>query len=694
MHAESSSTVPSRWNDAEVAGASEERLLLYRSNLLGSDLRVTNYGGGNTSAKVRAKDPLSGEDVDVLWVKGSGGDLGSAKLDGFATLYLSKVLALEKLEVHEDAMPGLYPHCTFGLNPRAASIDTPLHAFVPFRHVDHLHPDAVIAIATSKDGEKATRELWGDRIGWLSWQRPGFDLGLRIRDALSKNPKLQGLVLAGHGLIDWAETSKGCYELSLRLINQAIEFLEKRRATVAFGGAKLPARPPAERRAFVAALAPELRGKLSAQQRKVGHFDDSPEALEFASSKDAARLCAIGTSCPDHFLRTKIHPLLLPVEEATKPADVVAATDALFAQYVAAYRAYHERCREKDSPALRDPFPVVLMLPGVGMLTYSKDKAMARQAAEFWRNAIAVMRGAETLGGYVGLPEKEAFGIEYWQLEEAKLKRLPPEKPMSRRVALITGGAGGIGKATARRLLADGCVVVLSDVDAAALETARAELSKESGPDAVRAVVADVTKEPTVIAAIEHALVEYGGLDVLVCSAGLASAAPIEETTLELWERNLDVLATGYFLFAREGYKAMKRAGLGGSIVFVTSKNGLAASPQASAYCTAKAAELHLARCIALEGAAHGIRVNSVNPDAVLRGSRIWQGDWRKERASAYGVKEDDLEELYRKRSLLQRNVFPEDVAEAIAWFASERSSKSTGNVVNVDAGNKEAFPR
>ncbi len=692
-----------RWNDAEIAGLTEERLLLYRSNLLGSDLRITNYGGGNTSAKVRAKDPLTGEEVDVLWVKGSGGDLGSAKQDGFATLYLEKLLALERVHrsmapsmdgrSREDAMPGLYAHCTFNLNPRATSIDTPLHAFVPFRHVDHLHPDSVIAIATAKDGEKVARELWGERIGWLPWQRPGFDLGLKLRDACRKNPKLQGVVLAGHGLINWADGSKACYELSLALIQQAIEYLG-RRTTVAFGGPKSSARSADERRVFVAALAPELRGKLSREQRKVGHFDDSPDVVEFASSHDAERLCAIGTSCPDHFLRTKIRPLLAPVDARTRPDELLARLDPLLAGFVADYRAYHDRCKEPDSPPLRDPFPVVVMVPGIGMLTFSKDKAMARQAAEFWVNAIHVMRGAESLGGYVGLPEKEAFGIEYWQLEEAKLKRLPPEKAMSRRVALITGGAGGIGKATARRLLAEGACVVLADVDGGALAAAHGELSKEFGADVVRAVVADATKETTVVAALDHAVVEYGGLDVLVCSAGLASAAPIDETTLELWQRNLDVLATGYFLFAREGYKVMKRQGLGGSIVFVTSKNALAASPQASAYCTAKAAELHLARCLALEGADHGIRVNSVNPDAVLRGSRIWQGDWKKERAQAYGVKEDDLEELYRKRSLLKQSVFPEDVAEAIAWFASDRSAKSTGNILNVDAGNATAFPR
>ena len=691
-----SGRIESRWVEAETAGLSEEQLLIYRSQRLGSDLRITNYGGGNTSAKVRMADPLNGEQVEVLWVKGSGGDIASAGLDGYATLYLDKVLALEQRyrgKEHEDAIPGLYPHCTFNLNPRAASIDTPLHAFVPFRHVDHMHPDAVIAIATAADGEAVTREVWGGRVGWLAWQRPGFDLGLRIRAALRANPKLEGCVLQNHGLIHWADSAKGCYERALALVNAAIAYLERKPAHL-FGGPKVSARTGDERRAFVAALAPELRGKLSRQQRKVGHLDDSREVLDFVSSRQCERLAAIGTSCPDHFLRTKIWPLRVEMDALTTPSALAARLDPLLDAYVAKYRAYWEACRKPDSPALRDPFPVVLMLPGIGMVSYAKDKGFARQASEFWVNAIHVMDGAERLGGYRGLQDAEAFGIEYWLLEEAKLKRLPPERPLSRRIALITGGAGGIGKATARRLLQEGAVALLADVDGAALEAAAAELGKEFGRDAVRTAVADVRDEASVVAAVERTLVEYGGLDITVLCAGLASAAPVEETTLELWRRNLDVLATGYFLFGREAFRVMKRQGLGGSIVVIASKNALAASPNASAYCTAKAAELHLARCLALEGAAHGIRVNTVNPDAVLRGSKIWQGSWRTERAAAYGVGEQDLEELYRKRSLLQQNVYPEDVAEAVAWFAGEKSAKSTGNLLNVDAGNKEAFPR
>ncbi len=691
-------SVENRWDDRECAGFSEERLLLYRSNLLGSDLSITNFAGGNTSAKIAAADPLSGESVEVLWVKGSGGDLFSMKLDGFATLYQDRVLALERRyrgKAHEDEMVGLYSHCTFNLNPRATSIDTPLHAFVPFKHIDHLHPDSVIAIAASKDGERLTREIFQGRIGWLPWQRPGFDLGLRIRELVRANQRLIGVVLGGHGLMTWASTSKGCYEASLEVINLAAAALAGKAQLKPFGAPAVTPLANERRREFVARLVPLLRGKLSREQRKVAHFDDSQDILELVCSERAADLAALGTSCPDHFLRTKIKPLLLDFDPARETeGDVGARLDPSLEAYRRDYAAYYERCKENNSPPLRDPYPVVILIPGVGMLTFAKDKPIARQAAEFYVNAVHVMRGAMTLSTYVGLPEKEAFGIEYWQLEEAKLRRLPPEKSLSRKVAFITGAAGGIGSACAARMLEEGACVVLSDVDSNVLQAVEQDLKKTFGADPVRSAVCDVTSEASVQKAVQQAVIEYGGLDVLVCCAGLASASSIEETTLELWNRNLGVLATGYFLVAREAYKVMKAQGLGGSIVFVASKNALAASPQASAYCTSKAAELHLSRCFALEGAEGGIRCNVVNPDAVLKGSRIWAGEWRKERAQAYGVGEQDLEEYYRNRSLLKRSVYPEDIAEAVYFFASERSAKSTGNILNVDAGNATAFPR
>jgi len=682
--------IESRWDDGAAASLSEPELLLYRSNLLGADLRVTNFAGGNTSAKIAAADPLSGEEVLVLWVKGSGGDLGSMDLGGFATLYQEKLLALERLYrgiEHEDEMVGYLPHCTFDLNPRAASIDTPLHAFVPHRHVDHMHPDAVIALAASADGERLTREAFGDDVGWVPWQRPGFDLGLKLGSACAARPGLRGLVLGGHGLFSWGATSKECYENTLAIIRRATEFLAERGAGAPFGGRAIEPLEGSGRQELLLRTIPALRGALGREVPKVAHFDGSPDVLELVCSERLRELAALGTSCPDHFLRTKIWPLVL---ELASEADV--ATQV--ARYRARYAAYYERRKRAGSPPMRDPNPVVVLLPGVGMLTFAKDKPTARVSAEFYVNAIHVMRGANAVSEYRGLDEQEAFDIEYWQLEEAKLGRLPPPAPLTGRIAWITGGAGGIGRACAARMLADGACVCLVDVDEAALDEAALDLAQRFGRDRVRAMRADVTSEDDVRRAVEGAVLEYGGIDLLVANAGLASAAAFEDTTTELWQESLAVLGTGYFLASREVYRVLLAQGTGGSIVFVGSKNALAASKQASAYSVAKASELHLARCLALEGAEHGIRVNVVNPDAVLRGSRIWSGGWRRERAAAYGIAEDELEEHYRKRSLLGLSVYPEDVAEAVAFFASERSAKSTGNVLNVDAGNAAAFPR
>src|SRR6267143_524274 len=596
--------MPSRlanlWDAGKARSLSEPERLLYRSNLLGSDLRITNFGGGNTSAKVMQRDPLCGLDVEVLWVKGSGGDLGSMKLDGFATLYMSKLEQLKKLyrgPDHEDEMVGYLPHCTFNLNPRAASIDTPLHAYVPYKHVDHMHPDAVIGIAAASRSRELTAEVFGGKIGWLPWQRPGFDLGLKIGTFAREHPEAQGVVLAGHGLFTWADTSEACYARTLQVIQLAADHLASR------------------------------DGKLEA--------------------------------------------------------------------YRSDYARYYQRCKRSDSPAMRDPNPVIYLVPGVGMLSYAKDKATARIAGEFYVNAINVMRGASSVDRYVSLPEQEAFDIEYWLLEEAKLQRMPKPRSLAGRIAFITGGAGGIGRATALRLLAEGACVTLADVDAGSLQQAVSDLARSHGKDVVHGVVMNVVDEAAVVAAFGDAVRRFGGLDIVVSNAGIASAAAVEETTLDLWRKNMDVLATGYFLVARTGYRVLKEQGRGGSIVFVGSKNALAASAGASAYCTAKAAEIHLARCLALEGAPLGIRVNVVNPDAVIRGSRIWSsGSWREERAAANKIGTEDVEEFYRKRSLLQRSVFPEDVAEAIYFFASEASGKSTGNILNVDAGNAVAFTR
>ena len=690
--------LPNLWDDALAAGLDEAGQLLYRSNLLGADLRITNFGGGNTSAKIEMKDPLTRENVRVLWVKGSGGDIGSMKRDGFSTLYLDKLEGLKGLYrglSHEDEMVALFNHCTFDLNPRATSIDTSLHAFVPHRHVDHVHADAVIAIAASIDAERLTREVFDGKLGFLPWQRPGFDLGLKLGEMAARHPDYVGVVLGGHGLFTWAETSKACYEMTLRVIQQAADWLAAHEQKPAFGGGKVQTATPEKRRAIAARLMPLIRGKISADERKIGHFTDAPEVLEFVNSSALTKLAPLGTSCPDHFLRTKIRPLLLPYDPVRDNLDeVIAGLDDVLAAYRRDYTAYYRRCKHPDSPAMRDPNAVVYLVPGIGMFTFAKDKATARVAGEFYVNAINVMRGASGVSAYVGLAEQEAFNIEYWLLEEAKLQRMPKPKSLAGRIAYVTGGAGGIGGATAQRLLGEGACLVIADIDEKALSERVAAITKRHGRDAAIGVKLDVTDEAAVAASFEEAARAFGGVDIVVSNAGIASASPVEDTSLELWRRNMDILATGYFLVSREAFRLMQRQNIGGAIIFVASKNGLAASAGASAYCTAKASEIHLARCLALEGAVHGIRVNTVNPDAVLRGSKIWEGEWRQQRAASNKVAEDQLEEVYRQRSMLKLSVFPEDIAEGVYFFASDLSAKSTGNILNIDAGNAQAFTR
>ena len=679
------------WDAAAAEAMSEPERLRYRSNLLGADKRITNFGGGNTSAKVAMADPLTGEEVEVLWVKGSGGDVGTMGLDGFATLYMDRLHLLKSryrgIE-HEDEMVGLLPHCTFNQNPRAASIDTPLHAYLPYRHVDHMHPDAVIAIAAAANSQALTAEIYGDEIGWLPWQRPGYDLGLKLEAVARDNRHLVGVVLGGHGLFTWADEARACYETTLTIIQKAQDWLDGRASGPVFGGVRIPAAPAPARRAAARALMPRIRGRIGRDEPKIGHFDDGPAVTDFVGSEDLEALAALGTSCPDHFLRTKIRPLVLA-------ADIDdAGLDAALEDYRAEYAAYYQRCRHSDSPAMRDPNPVIYLVPGVGMISFAKDKPTARIASEFYVNAINVMRGASAVDRYVGLDEQEAFDIEYWLLEEAKLKRLPPAKALAGRVAAITGAAGGIGGAVAERLLKDGACVVLTDIAEAALSEAREHWVGRFGADRVHAVAGDVTDEGSIRQIVDGAVDRFGGLDIVVANAGLASSAPVEQTTAAMWDRNMDVLAKGVFLIARDAFAVMKTQGLGGSIVTIASKNAVAASPGAAAYCSAKAAALHLTRCLALEGAPHGIRANTVNPDAVLQGSRIWSGAWRQGRAKAYGIAETELEEHYRQRSLLKRNVLPRDIAEAVYFFASDISSKSTGNALNVDAGHAGAFVR
>jgi rhamnulose-1-phosphate aldolase/alcohol dehydrogenase len=710
MAPQASLEIENRWNDAHAAGLTPAELLLYRSNLLGSDKRITNFGGGNTSAKLKERDPLTGSEVDVLWVKGSGGDLGTMKLDGFSTLYMEKFLALEKFysaskqagKDSDSTLVPLYAHCAFNLNPRAASIDTPLHGLINRAHVDHMHPDALIAIAASSDSKPLTQEIFGDEIGWLPWIRPGYELGVKLRELTRRNPQLKGAVLEAHGLFTWADSARACYENTLDIINRASLWLEKKvRGKRPFGAVATQALTIDRRREIAAGIMPVIRGAISglavgtAPTFKVGHFDDSETVLDFVGGEKLAGLAALGTSCPDHFLRTKIWPLVLPFDPARDNAEQLAArVKPAIAAYRERYAAYYERCKRLGSPKMRDANPVVYLVPGVGMITFAADKATARIAGEFYVNAINVMRGAASVSNYRGLPEQEAFDIEYWDLEEAKLQRMPRPKALAGRVALITGGAGGIGLATARRLMDEGACVVLCDIDREALAAAENELRERYNSDVVASSWVDVTREDAVMAGFRDSAWKFGGVDICISNAGIASASPVEETSLATWQRNMDILATGYFLISRQAFLLFKTQGIGGSIVFIGSKNALAASPGAAAYCTAKAAELHLARCLALEGAPLGIRVNVVNPDAVLRGSRIWQGEWALQRAAQYKKSVDELESVYRERSLLKRSVYPEDVAEAVAFFASERSAKSTGNIVNVDAGNAGAFTR
>jgi len=699
LDTDNSKLITLRWDEQVAAQMSEPELLKYRSNLLGSDPKVTNYGGGNTSAKVMCTDPITKAEVEVLWVKGSGGDIGSIDLAGFSTLYMDKLTALKSLyrgDSYEDEMVAYLPHCTFNLNTRAASIDTPLHAYVPYKHVDHLHPDAVIAIAACENSRAVTEQVYAGEIGWLGWRKPGFELGLELSTIATQNPHLKGVVLEAHGLFTWADSAQQCYEISVQMINKAQHWLDQQLAgTAAFGGARVASVSSEKRRAIAAQLMPIIRGKSSAVQRQIGHFNDAEQILEFVNSDQLEQLAALGTSCPDHFLRTKIKPIVLNYDpEQDDLEQLIAGLEQQLIDYRADYAAYYERCKHVDSPAIRDANPVVYLIPGVGMLTFAKDKATARIAGEFYLNAINVMRDANGVDKYCGLPEQEAFNIEYWLLEEAKLQRMPKPKSLAGRIALITGGAGGIGRATADKLLSQGACVMLTDIDQQGLNDSVAHFSKLYSADVISAFKMDVTDEQQVLNAFTHTALSFGGIDILVSNAGIASSAPIDETSLADWNFNQGILSTGYFLVSRSAYRLMKVQKMGGSIVFVASKNGLVASANASAYCTAKAAEIQLARCVALEGAALGIRANVVNPDAVLRGSKIWSGKWKEERASAYKMSTDDLEEHYRQRSLLKRNVFPEDIAEGVYFFVADLSSKSTGNVLNVDAGHAPSFTR
>lgn len=686
---------------AEMAG-DEVALLIYRSNLLGADLRLTNYGGGNTSCKAMAADPLTGRETEIMWVKGSGGDLGTLKRSGLAALYVDRLLSLKNIYrgiQFEDEMVGLFNHCIYDLASKAPSIDTPLHGFLPFAHIDHLHPDAAIAIAAAKDGKKITQELFGGKIGWVEWQRPGFDLGLKLRQCLDDNPDIRGIMLGSHGLFTWGDTSYESYINTLEVIERCTQYLEDHigKTRPVFGGSRLQALPKEQRLAKAAALAPVLRGLCSSATRMVGHFTDDDRVLEFIDSHDLARLAPMGTSCPDHFLRTKISPLVLDLSPEQELGDVKALKARLttqFEDYRRLYAEYYNGCRHPDSPAMRDPNPVVILYPGVGLFTFSKDKQTARVAAEFYINAINVMKGAEAISSYTALPRQEAFDIEYWLLEEAKLQRMPKPRALSGRIALVTGSAGGIGKAIAKKLADEGACVIINDNDEQRLDRTRKEFHQRYGKDGFIGELLDVTSADAIQRVYHAAALAFGGVDIIVNCAGLSISKPIEEHTEKDWDLLYDVLVKGQFLVTQAGVEVLRKQATGGDILNIVSKNALVSGPNNAAYGSAKAAQLHLSRLNAAELGVDKIRVNVVNPDAVISDSKIWEGAWAEGRARAYGVSVDELPAYYAKRTLLNEIILPEDIANACFVLVSGLLNKSTGNVLNVDGGVAMAFVR
>ena len=692
------------WDDAKAASMAgdEVALLIYRSNLLGADLRLTNYGGGNTSCKAMAKDPLTGNEVEVMWVKGSGGDLGSIKRSGLAALYVDKLRSLKNVYrgiAHEDEMVELFNHCIYDLASKAPSIDTPLHGFLPFKHIDHLHPDAAIAIAAAKDGKQITHDLFGGKIGWVPWQKPGFDLGLQLKQCLDENPGIIGIMLGSHGLFTWGDTAYESYINTLEVIEKCADYLQAnigKKAPV-FGGQKLESLPQEGRLSQAASLAPILRGFCSSQTKMIGHFTDDARVLEYINSNDLDRLAPLGTSCPDHFLRTKISPLVLDIAAGDDLSDVEAIKAKLapqFEAYRAMYTEYYNTCKHPNSPAIRDANPVVILFRGVGMFTFAKDKQTARVAAEFYINAINVMKGAEAISEYTSLPRQEAFNIEYWLLEEAKLQRMPKPKALSGRIALITGSAGGIGKAIAKKFVEEGAYVILNDMNAERLAAAGEEFKGLYGKDAYTTAVLDVTNEAQIKASMDVASLAFGGVDIIVNNAGLSISKTIADHTEKDWDLLYDVLVKGQFFVTQAAVAVMRKQAIGGDVINIVSKNALVRGPNNAGYGSAKAAQLHLSRLNAAELGGDKIRVNVINPDAVISDSNIWAGGWAEGRAKAYGITVAELPAYYAKRTLLNEIILPVDIANACFAFVGGLLGKSTGNVLNVDGGVAMGFVR
>lgn len=670
--------------------------LLERAHALGADPRNTNYAGGNASAKGTAPDPVTGDAVDLMWVKGSGGDLGTLRESGLAVLRLDRLRALPGVYggvEREDEMVAAFDYCLHGKGGAAPSIDTAMHALVEAAHVDHLHPDSGIALACAADGEKLTAECFGDTVAWVPWRRPGFQLGLDIAAVRAERPEAIGCVLGGHGITAWGDTSEECARNSLHMIRTAERFLAERGRQDPFGAelAGFGALPTAERRARAAALAPVVRGLASQDHPRVGHFTDTAPVLDFLSGAEHPRLAALGTSCPDHFLRTKVRPLLLDLPPTAPLDETISRLRELHAEYRTEYAAYYARHAEPGSPAMRGADPAIVLVPGVGMFSFGKDKQTARVAGEFYVNAINVMRGAEAVSSYTPIEESEKFRIEYWELEEAKLRRMPAPKPLAARVALVTGAGSGIGRAIARRLAAEGACVVVADLNT---ESATAVADELGGRDKAIAVTVDVTSESQIAAAFEAAALAFGGVDLVVNNAGISLSKPLLETTARDWDVQHSVMARGSFLVSREAARVMRAQRMGGDIVYIASKNAVFAGPNNVAYSAAKADQAHQVRLLAAELGEDGIRVNGVNPDGVVRGSGIFAGGWGAQRAAVYGVPEDKLGEFYAQRTLLKREVLPEHVASAVFVLTGGDLSHTTGLHIPVDAGVAAAFLR
>ncbi|MEU3272570.1 bifunctional aldolase/short-chain dehydrogenase [Saccharomonospora sp. NPDC006951] len=670
--------------------------LLARSHELGADRRNTNYAGGNTSAKGAATDPATGGDVELMWVKGSGGDLGTLREEGLAVLRLDRMRALANVypgEDREDEMVAAFDYCLHGKGGAAPSIDTAMHGLVEAAHVDHLHPDAGIAIATAADGERLTATVFGERVVWVPWRRPGFQLGLDIAEIERGNPQAIGCVLGGHGITAWGETSEECQRNSLEIIRTARDYLVENGKPEPFG-AEIPgyqAIPERQRRERAAVLFPVLRGLASTDAPQLGHFTDDETVLDFLAREKHPALAALGTSCPDHFLRTKVAPMVVDLPPDAPLDDVIERAKELHLRYREEYAAYYRRHAREDSPPMRGADPAIVLVPGVGMFSFGKDKQTARVAGEFYVNAINVMRGAESVSSYAPIPESEKFRIEYWKLEEAKLRRMPAPKPLATRVALVTGGGSGIGKAIARRLAAEGACVAVADRD---LEAATGVAEEIGDADKAVAVAVDVRDENAIADAVAATTLAFGGVDLVVNNAGLSVSKPLLDTSTSDWDLQHDVMARGSFLVSREAARTMIAQGMGGDIVYIVSKNGVFAGPNNVAYGATKADQAHQVRLLAAELGEHGIRVNGVNPDGVVRGSGIFASGWGAQRAAVYGVAEEDLGAFYAKRTLLGREVLPEHVANAVFVLTAGELSHTTGLHIPVDAGVAAAFLR